>query len=416
VRTHAVFGLIGAGGLGQSQHLPNLTRARNATLKSVCDLKPALLEFAQSKYGIAHVTQDHRELLADPEIDAVVIATRADAHIALAIAALRAGKHVYVEKPLAETAEECERLLPIQRESGRILAVGHNRRMAPAFQMLRKVLRAHGGAKNIHYRITDDLYLWGPEAGVEPGTRVVHEVCHIFDLLRYLAESEITSVYCAASRPDDEIVALKFASGCVATIMSSGCMTRDMPKERLEVVVDIGGAIVEEFVELRTFGLSDFDPVYRFAGRVHPDYDMMHRYLFEKQGAQAMLDIRRIFWEKSERLEELKRIGAQTPERRELEEYLLVNAPSCNYMVDKGWQAAIEHLADCILLGTPCELSTAEDGLRAAMLAQATIDSRNSGQVVQTSVKPVDGRVVEPRVEVTVGKPPAVRRPRVGAN
>jgi hypothetical protein len=84
-------------------------------------------------------------------------------------------------------------------------------------------------------------------------------------------------------------------------------------------------------------------------------------------------------------------------------------------MVDKGWQAAIEHLADCILLGTSCELSTAEDGLRAAMLAQATIDSRNSGQVVKTAFKSAEKETEKPRVEVTVGKPAAVRRPRVGA-
>ena len=413
MRTHAVFGLIGAGGLGQSQHLPNLNRARNVILKSVCDLNPEFLELVKTKYDVAHVTQDHRELLADPEIDAIVIATRADAHIPLAIEALRAGKHVYVEKPLAETADECERLLPIQRASGRLLAVGHNRRMAPAFQMLRKVLRAHGGARNIHYRITDDLYLWGPEAGVEPGTRVVHEVCHIFDLLRYLADSEVASIYCAASRPDDEIIALRFESGCVATIMSSGCMTRDMPKERLEVVVDIGGAIVEEFVELRTFGLTDFEPVYRFPGRIHPDFDMMHRYLFEKQGAQAMMDLRRIFWEKTQRLEELERSGEQSVERRELEQYLHVNAPSCNYMVDKGWQASVEHLADCILHGTPCELSTAEDGLRAAMLSQAAIDSRNSGQVVRTMFAP-HVKPAEPKLEVTVTKLPG-HRPRVVA-
>ena len=287
--------------------------------------------------------------------------------------------------------------------------------MAPAFQMLRKVLRAHGGAKNIHYRITDDLYLWGPKAGVEPGTRVIHEVCHIFDLLRYLAESEVTSVYCAASRPDDEIIALKFDSGCVATIMSSGCMSRDMPKERMEVVVDIGGAIVEEFVELRTFGLRDFEHVYRFPGRLHPEFDGMHRYLFEKQGAQAMMDLRRIFWEKTQRIEDLERAGELSVERRELEQYLLVDAPSCKYMVDKGWQAAVEHMADCIIHGTPCELSTAEDGLRAAMLAQATIESRNVGQVVQTIFKPFEKKAAEPHVEVTLGKLPATRPSRVGA-
>ncbi len=253
---HVVFGLIGAGGISQSQHLPNLTRARNIRLKTVCDLTVELLDEAQRRFDVENVTRNHREVLADPEIQAVVIATQPDSHVPLAIEALQAGKHVYVEKPLAETAEECRRLLPVQHKSERLLAVGHNRRLAPAYQQLRKVLLAHGGARNIHYRIADDFYVWG--ADLEPGSRVIHEVCHIFDVLRYLVGSEVASIYCAASRSDDELIALKFETGCVASIMSSGFVTQDMPKENLEVIVDIGGAIVSDFVELRTFGLKDF--------------------------------------------------------------------------------------------------------------------------------------------------------------
>src|SRR5579872_3185511 len=127
-----VFGLIGAGGISQSQHLPNLTRARNIRLKTICDLRPELLEQAQQEYGVKNVTQNYKELLKDPEIQAVVIATRVDAHVPLALETLQAGKHIYIEKPLAETAEECEQLLSAVRQSGRLLTVGHNRRMAPA--------------------------------------------------------------------------------------------------------------------------------------------------------------------------------------------------------------------------------------------------------------------------------------------
>ena len=84
----ATFGLIGAGGISQSQHLPSLTQARNVYLKTVCDLKADLLALAQQDYGIPHATQSHKELLADPEIQGVVIATRADSHVSLAIEAL----------------------------------------------------------------------------------------------------------------------------------------------------------------------------------------------------------------------------------------------------------------------------------------------------------------------------------------
>ena len=397
-----VFGLIGAGGISQSQHLPNLSRARNIRLKTVCDLRPELLDMAQEHYGIKHVTQNSRELLKDPEIEAVVIATRVEAHVPLALEALRAGKHVYVEKPLAETPEECERLLSAVEHSGRLLAVGHNRRMAPAYQMLRTILKAHGGAKNIYYRIADNLYVWGQAAGVTPGTRVLHEVCHIFDLMRYLVDSEVVSVYCVASRPDDEMIVLKFENGSIASILSSGFMTQDMPKEHLEVVMDIGGAIVEDCVELQTFGLPDFERVYRFAGRIHPKFDTSHRYLYEKQGVTALMDLRRIFWEKQHRLEQLELAGLHTPEYRELYQYVHEFAPNPNYTVNKGWQDSVEHLADCILDGRRCELSTAEDGMKVMQLASAAIQSRARGQVVFApfSLRPQD----ESRVQVSVAK------------
>src|SRR5512138_3338129 len=103
----ATFGIIGAGGIAQSQHLPNLTRAPHVRLKTVCDLRADVLHSMQAKYRVPHATTSHKELLADPEIQAVVIATREDAHAPLTIEALRAGKHVYVEKPLAETPEAC---------------------------------------------------------------------------------------------------------------------------------------------------------------------------------------------------------------------------------------------------------------------------------------------------------------------
>lgn len=381
MKQQVVFGLIGAGGISQSQHLPNLTRARNIHLKSVCDYNPDALARAGRQYGIEHLPSDHRQLLDDPDIQAVLIATPPHNHVTLAIEALQAGKHVYVEKPLAETVEECRRLLPVQHRSGRLLAVGHNRRMAPAVQQLRTILKAHGGPRNIHYRIADNYYVWG--AQLEPGTRVLHEVCHVFDLLRYLADSPITSVYCAASRADDDIIALTFASGCVATIMSSGYVMQDMPKERLEVVVDLGAATMTDFVEVRTFGLRDFEPVYRFAGRLHPSFDTMHRYLLEKQGVAGLLDLRRIYWEKLQRLEALVKAEDGSPERRELEQYLHQHAPNPNYMVDKGWQQAVEHLANCILNGRPCELASVEEGLEATLLARVAMESRRSGQVIK---------------------------------
>lgn len=366
------FALIGAGGISQSQHLPNLQRAPHIHLKTVCDLRPELLKTAQDRYDIPSATCSFKEVLADPEISAVLIATRAESHAALAIEALKAGKHVYVEKPLAESEKECRAVEAARTTSDKELAVAFNRRMAPAYQLAKKILRASGGAHNLHYRIADSFHIWGKANHFPPGSRVLHEVCHIFDLLRFLTESEVVSLHCLASRQDDEAMLLQFANGCVATILSSGYATYDMPKESLEVITELGSLTVSDYVELRTFGLKEFHPVYRFAGHTHPDRDHSHRYLFETGGEEMMLAFRKIYYDTWKQ-------AATSPEHND---YLQHHAPPVNYMMNKGWLESIDHFAHSILKGKPSRLATAEDGLEATRLCEAAIQSRKEKRIV----------------------------------
>lgn len=373
------FGLIGAGGIAQSQHLPNLSRAPHVVLKTVCDLRDEALRQVQQAYAVPHATTDYRDLLSDPEIQAVVVATREDRQAALTIEALRAGKHVYVEKPLAETSDECAPVVAAQKETGRFVAVGFNRRFAPAYRKAREILAAEGGPWNIHYRVSDEYWRWGKS--YPPRVRVIHEVCHIFDLLRWLTDSEVESVYCVESRPDDETCVLKFRSGCVASIMSSGYATMDLPKERLEVITERGALTVEDFVELRTFGFADREPVLRFAGHTHPSHEFTHKYLFEAEGAAALYALRRIGWSLRNTVESSPQ-GRAAPDADEVRRYLNETGPLWNYMMNKGWLEALDHFAQCVLTDEPPENAGAEDGLRASLLCHAAIRSRDTGAVV----------------------------------
>ena len=107
----AVLGLIGAGYLANAQHLPNLCYTVKATLKTVCDVREEAVKAAMAKYNVPHGETDYRKVLADPEIEGVVIVTREQQHAELTIAALKAGKHVFVEKPLATSVAECEAIV-----------------------------------------------------------------------------------------------------------------------------------------------------------------------------------------------------------------------------------------------------------------------------------------------------------------
>ncbi len=375
-----VFAIVGAAGDAQYQHIPNMVRASNVHLKTICDPCEGVALAAQAKYGIPQMCTDYHRVLNDPEVEAVVIATDDDSYVPLTLGALAAGKHVYVGQPLVGTPEEWSRVVAAQEQAGRHVAIGFNRRLSPAYTLVRQILDTHGGAHNLYYRISDAYWMWGKSH--TPRTRVVTEVCHIFDILRFLTGSEPASVYVVESRPDDEMFMLKFASGCVATIMSSGYAHIDLPKEYLEVITKRGAITVTDFAELRTFGLADCDPVTTFAGHIHPDCDHLHRYLLEKQGAQALLDIRRSNYDIFTCLETLRAEGSDTPERAELEHYWERHAPLTNYMVDKGWLQAINHFAQCIAEGATPRNANAYDALRVAQVIAAAIESRDSGKPV----------------------------------
>ncbi len=376
----AIFGIIGVGGIAQSQHLPNLTRAPHVHLKTACDLDEALLSSMADKYKIPNTTTDYTEMLADPEIQAVVVATHEDTQGPLSIAAVQAGKNVYVEKPLAKTADECKAVADAAAKAGKFVAVGFNRRFAPAYQLAKKIITEKGGARNIHYRVTDNYtFAWG--RNFPPGYRVIVEICHIFDLLRFLTDSEAASVYCIDSRDDDEAIAIKFTNGCVATIMGSGYTTLDLPKERLEVVTEQhGGIIVDQYAELRTFGYEDYQPVYTFPGHTHPDNSYLQKYLFEKQGSQAVYDICKMGWELRNRYNDPA--DADKPDHDELVAFLSGKGPHLSYMFDKGWLWAIDHFAESIINKTRPENSTAYDAFKASEIGNAAIESRSTGQPV----------------------------------
>ncbi|MCX6945373.1 MAG: Gfo/Idh/MocA family oxidoreductase [Opitutales bacterium] len=373
-----VAALVGCGGIARSQHLPTLTRAPNLRLAAVCDLNAEAARSAQADYGVPHMTTRFEDLLADPAIELIVVATKADFQVPLTCQALEAGKHVYVEKPLAETPAECRQVVAAQARHGKLVQVGFNRRFAPACREARRIAAGRGGPTNMYFRISDEYWNWG--RGNPPGQRVIHEVCHVFDLLRWFAGSEAVSVYCASARADDEIYTLKFASGCVATVMSSGEVTCDLPKERMEIVTREPGALVlEEYTELRTYGCRGEPPLRRFAGHTHPDSEFTHKYLFEKLGAEALTAFRRLRWE----LREQQELGQLDPADAELKKFMEQSFPHVNYLVDKGWRAALEHLADCIRGKADFIGAGPRDALAASALARAAIESRTTGEVVR---------------------------------
>jgi predicted dehydrogenase/threonine dehydrogenase-like Zn-dependent dehydrogenase len=254
------IGLIGAGAFARGTLLPPLREA-NVELAAVATEGGLSAADVADRFGFERTAASTDEILSDDSIDAVVIATRHASHAALVVEALRAGKAVFVEKPLAlgtEELAEIEEALPL----GGPLMVGFNRRFAPLTERLQQEL---GGIGQLALLVRvnagplpADHWLHDPELG---GGRLLGEGCHFVDLLSHVAHARVTSVHSVATPTDDRplecsdnfVASLGFASGSVGTLLYSGGGDPRLPKERLEAFGGGVAAVLDDFRRLEFF-------------------------------------------------------------------------------------------------------------------------------------------------------------------
>ncbi|MBN2984213.1 MULTISPECIES: Gfo/Idh/MocA family protein [Cohnella] len=182
--------VIGTGSISDS-HLQSYTRNPGAELIAVCDLNAERAKKKAEQFGAAKSYSDYKELLADPDIDAVSICTWNNTHAEIAIAALRAGKHVLVEKPVSTTVEEALRIQEAVRETGKLLMVGYVRRYDPNAQMLRKFVE-QGEFGEIYYAKASALRRhgnpggWFADRSRSGGGPLIDIGVHMIDLCWYM--------------------------------------------------------------------------------------------------------------------------------------------------------------------------------------------------------------------------------------
>lgn len=197
-------------------------------------------------------------MIDDPEVDIVVVATRHDSHAALTAQALRAGKHVWCEKPLALSEEELDEVEAAWRVSGAVLFVGFNRRFADPVRAVKQHLLAGSGPLVVTYRVS---------AGVVPqghwyrdrrqGGRLLGEVCHFVDTCAFLVGESAAEVQALSSSSgdsplsDDVVLALRYPGGSVATVSYAGGGHPSTAKERIEVHGRSRSAVIDDFQEVR---------------------------------------------------------------------------------------------------------------------------------------------------------------------
>ena len=255
--------LIGAAGLARWAHLPNLKGISTAELRAVHSTSGARGKGYAERFGAAYAATDLTEILADDGIDVVLITSRNQHHASQTVASLRAGKHVFVEKPMALTEQECRDIELAVQESGRVLTVGFNRRFAPFYQGVRQALQGAGGPAVINCRVNSPGIsgsFWMADPAV--GGAILGEACHFIDLMYWLTGSEplTVSAYSLPTGARDPIgennlaAAFNFADGSIATLCYSTVGSKTSGGERVEVFAPGIGAMTENFKRFEVWG------------------------------------------------------------------------------------------------------------------------------------------------------------------
>lgn len=229
---------IGLGNYAKGVLLPAFRKVGGVNFTTVVTATGISAGHASEKYGFTTIATDPVAAVNDPSTDAVVIATRHDTHAELTSLALRAGKHVFCEKPLAIDAEGLAQVLEAASEAPGLLTVGFNRRFSPLLTKAKAAVQPRTGPLVMLYRVNAGVVAadsWIKHA--EGGGRILGEVCHFIDALNFITDSVPVTVQAVAARNHDDALSilLRFADGSIGTIVYSSLGDINAGKEYIEL-------------------------------------------------------------------------------------------------------------------------------------------------------------------------------------
>ena len=255
--------LAGSGNLARWAHLPNLKKYPHASLRAVHSASGVRGKSVGVRFGAARCTTEYGEILQDPEIDVVIIVSRNQHHAPQALAALQAGKHVFVEKPMALKEDECRDLYHAVQESGKQLTVGFNRRFAPFYVPLKEHLARRSSPAVISCRVNSPGIsgsYWMADTAI--GGAILGEACHFVDLMYWMLDAEPVSVSAYSlptgkSEPVGEnnlVASFRFADGSIGNLTYCTVGSKTSGGERVEAFTEGLGIASENFKKLSVQG------------------------------------------------------------------------------------------------------------------------------------------------------------------
>lgn len=260
--------LVGAGSFATAMHLPNMEKMKDKyALYAVVNRTGHKGKSVATHFNAEYATSNIDDVLNDEKVDLVFITTQHKDHASLVLRSLKAGKHVFVEKPLATNQEDLDKIVDFYNDASidkkPFLLTGFNRRFSKYAQEVNEHTKNRINPLYLSYRINAGFKM-ADDAIHEHGGRVVGEVCHFIDLISYLTSSPLISVSVDKLSPnngqvraDDNVaVILKYQDGSVGNLQYFSIGNKDYQKENLEVHFDGKTIIMDDFKKLTGHGVK----------------------------------------------------------------------------------------------------------------------------------------------------------------
>jgi len=350
------LGVIGCGRVAGAYHLPTLRKLAGAEVLGVADVDPQRVRRVAERFHVQRRYTSFVELLEDPSIEAVAVCVPAQFHADVALTALAAGKHVFIEKPLALSLEEADRVIACARQKPRTVMIGFNLRWHRLLRQAQSLVQqgALGPLELMRTAFTsqpEDIPEWGRRRALGGGV-LFDMAVHHFDLWRFLLQSEVEEVFAVSQSPrwDDETatVTARLANG---VLVSSIFSQRTTAANEVEIYGETGYLRVS---------------CYRFDG-------------LEYVSSASPPDGVRARWRRMVRT--LGEIPGGVSRARQGGEFMA------------SYQAEWRHFLAAVRGEAPVEC-TLEDGRRALQVVLAATESASSGQPVRVARLPERGSVV----------------------
>ncbi len=255
------LGVLGAGLFANSVLLPSIKKAGNIEFIGIASSGGLHAQHSGKKFGFQYATSNDDEIINDPKVNTVAILTRHDSHAGLVVKALKAGKHVFVEKPLAINSEQLSVISKqLQKTDNCLLMTGFNRRFAPLAEKLHASLITRNEPLHAHYRInagTIPLNHWTQDPAIGGG-RIIGEACHFIDFITFLVGAPPISVTAHALpdggkyREDNVSMTFTFPDGSIGIVDYLANGDKSFPKERIEVFCGGQVSVLDDFISLET--------------------------------------------------------------------------------------------------------------------------------------------------------------------